>query len=187
MRRIFTFNQFNLDESSAAGNMGQTYSIPFAYTSNDPKDGYSSKSFCDDLEAVFIEKPNLRKEILEFLSSNLGISKIEELAIMPFVKVAKVIPEIERIIEAGEYEPETTMPGGGLLFIRNKIFANGGGADFYINRKGTKVEVVTEDEMGNEKVRIFDIEKFPFDRFEFTEEDKEELNALKKAKGGFSF
>jgi hypothetical protein len=79
------------------------------------------------------------------------------------------------------------MPGGGLLFIRNKIFANGGGADFYINRKGTKVEVVTEDEMGNEKVRIFDIEKFPFDRFEFTEEDKEELNALKKAKGGFSF
>ena len=94
MRRIFTFNQFNLDESSAAGNMEQTYSIPFSYTSNDPKDGYSSKSFCDDLEAVFIEKPNLRKEILEFLSSNLGISKIEELAIMPFIKLAKVIPEI---------------------------------------------------------------------------------------------
>jgi hypothetical protein len=47
--------------------------------------------------------------------------------------------EIERIIEAGEYEPETTMPGGGLLFIRNKIFTNGGGADFYINRKGTRI------------------------------------------------
>ena len=182
MRRIFTFNQFNLDESSAAGNMEQTYSIPFAYTSNDPKDGYSSKSFCDDLEAVFIEKPNLRKEILEFLSSNLGISKIEELAIMPFVNVAKVIPEIERIIEAGEYEPEKTMPGGGLLFIRNKIFVNGGGADFYINRKGTKVEVVTEDEMGNEKVRIFDVEKFPFDRFEFTDDEREELEALNRAK-----
>lgn len=186
MRRIFTFNQFNLDESSAAGNMGQTYSIPFAYTSNDPKDGYSSKSFCDDLEAVFIEKPNLRKEILEFLSSNLGISKIEELAIMPFLNVAKVIPEIERIIEAGEYEPEKTMPGGGLLFIRNKIFANGGGADFYINRKGTKVEVVTEDEMGNEKARIFDVEKFPFDRFEFTDDEREELEALNKAKNRFS-
>jgi hypothetical protein len=182
MRRIFTFNQFNLDESSAAGNMEQTYSIPFAYTSNDPKDGYSSKSFCDDLEAVFIEKPNLRKEILEFLSSNLGISKIEELAIMPFVNVAKVIPEIERIIEAGEYEPEKTMPGGGLLFIRNKIFVNGGGADFYINKKGTKVEVVTEDEMGNEKVRIFDVEKFPFDRFEFTDDEREELEALNRAK-----
>lgn len=182
MRRIFTFNQFNLDESSAAGNMGQTYSIPFSYTSNDPKDGYSSKSFCDDLEAVFIEKPNLKKEILEFLSSNLGISKIEELAIMPFVNVAKVIPEIERIIEAGEYESEKTMPGGGLLFIRNKIFVNGGGADFYINRKGTKVEVVTEDEMGNEKVRIFDVEKFPFDRFEFTDDEREELEALNRAK-----
>ena len=81
-------------------------------------------------------------------------------------------------------EPETTMPGGGLLFIRNKIFANGGGADFYINRKGTKVEVVTEDDMGNEKVRIFDIEKFPFDRFEFTEEEREELEALNRAKNG---
>ena len=82
MRRIFTFNQFNISESSAAGNMGQTYTIPFAYTSNDPKDGYSSKSFSDDLEALFVEKPNLRKEILEFLSLNLGITKIEELATM---------------------------------------------------------------------------------------------------------
>ena len=27
MRRIFTFNQFTISESSAAGNMGQTYAI----------------------------------------------------------------------------------------------------------------------------------------------------------------
>lgn len=184
MRRIYTFNEFNLSESSAAGNMEQTYSIPFAYTSNDPKNGYNSKSFSDDLEAVFVEKPNLRKEIIEFLSLNLGISKIEELAIIPFLNIAKLIPEIERIIEAGEYEPEKIMSGGGLLFIRNKIFTSGGGADFYINRKGTKVEVVSEDEMGNEKAKIFDIEKFPFDRFEFTEEEREELEALNRAKNG---
>jgi hypothetical protein len=38
--------------------------------------------------------------------------------------------------------------------------------------------------MGNEKVRIFDIEKFPFDRFEFTEEEREELEALNRAKNG---
>jgi hypothetical protein len=184
MRKIFTFNEFNLNESSAAGNMEQTYVIPFAYTSNDPKNGYNSKSFSDDLGAVFIEKPNLKKEIMEFLSLNLGILKIEELATIPFINIARLIPEIERIIEAGEYEPETTMPGGGLLFIRNKIFTSGRGADFYINRKGTKIEVVTEDETGNENVRIFDIKKFPFDRFEFTEDEREELEALSKAKNG---
>ena len=182
MKKILSFNEFNINESSAAGNMGATYSIPFAYTSNDPKDGYSSKSFCDDLQAVFIERPNLKKEILGFLSANLNISKIEDLASMPFVKIANLIPEIERIIEAGEYEPETTMPGGALLFIRNKIFTDGGGADFYINRKGTKIEVVTEDETGSERVKIFPIENFPFDRYEFTEEEIEELEALKKAK-----
>jgi hypothetical protein len=44
------------------------------------------------------------------------------------------------------------------------------------------VEVVTEDEMGNEKVRIFDVEKFPFDRFEFTDDEREELEALNRAK-----
>ncbi len=184
MKKILSFDEFSINESSAAGNMGVTYSIPFAYTSNDPKDGYSSKSFCDDLQAVFVEKPNLKKEILGFLSSNLGISKIEDIASMPFANIAKIIPEIERIIEAGEYEPETTMPGGGLLFIRNKIFVNGGGADFYINRKGTKIEVVSEDETGKEKVKIFDIDKFPFDRYEFTEDEMEELNAMKRAKLG---
>lgn len=182
MRKIFTFIEFNLSESTAAGNMEHTYTIPFAYSSNDPKNGYNSKSFSRDLDAVFIEKPNLKKEIIKFLSLNLGISRIEDLASMPFVNVAAVIPEIERIIQAGEYEPEKTMPGGGLLFIRNKTFKNGLGADFYINRKGTKVEVVTEDESGDEKVRIFDFEKFPFDRFEFTEEERKELEALNRAK-----
>jgi hypothetical protein len=182
MKRIFTFNQFNLNESSAAGNMGQTHSIPFAYTSNDPRNGYSSKSFVDDLKTVFIEKPELKNQIIQFLSDNLKISKIDDLSYIPFVHISKIISEIERIIEAGEYEPETIMPGGALLFIRNKTFKDGSGADFYINRKGTKIEVVTEDETGKEKVKIFDSLKFPFDRYEFTDEEKDELDALIKAK-----
>jgi len=99
------------------------------------------------------------------------------------VLVSRLIPEIERIIDAGEYEPEMLMPGEGLLFIRNKIFKDGSGADFYINKKGTKVEVVFDDEMGNDNAALFMVDNFPYDRFEFTEEEKEELEALVKAKG----
>jgi len=183
MRRIYTFNEFGLNESSAAGNNGQFYTIPFKYTSNDPKKGYSSKTFVDDLKSIFIEKPNLKKEIIEFLVANAEISRIDDLAIKPFSLVAKLIPEIERIIDAGEYEPEMIMPGEGLLFIRNKIFKDGTGADFYINKKGTKVEVVFDDEMGKDKAALFMADSFPYDRFEFTEEEKEELEALVKARG----
>jgi hypothetical protein len=186
MRRIYTFKEVEINESSAAGNNGQFYSIPFKYTSNDPKNGYNSKTFVDDLKSIFIEKPKLEKEITEFLVANAEISRIDDLSIKPFSLISKLIPEIERIIEAGEYEPEMTMPGGGLLFIRNKTFKDGSGADFYINKKGTKIEVVLEDDMGKDKVALFTIDNFPFDRFEFTEEEKEELEALIKAKGSNS-
>lgn len=177
MRRIFNFDQF-INESSAAGNMDKTYNIPFAYSSNDPKDGYSSKSFVDDLKSIFVEKPDLKKEITEFISSTMQISSIDQLASKPFAEIIKIIPEIERIIEAGEYEPEIKMPGGALLFIRNKMLSNGFGADFYINRHGTKIEVVTEDETGEERVYMFKAEKFPFDRFEFNDEEKRETEDL---------
>lgn len=183
MKKILDFNQFSLLESSAAGNREQTHNIPFSYTSHDPKEGYSSKSFVSDLKAIFIDKPEIKKEVIEFLSSKVGITKIDDLGDRPISFVSKLIPEIERIIDAGEYEPEVTMPGGALLFIRNKKFSDGTGADFYINRKGTKIEVVTEDNLGKEKVMVFDINNFPFDRFEFKDEEREELNALRKAKG----
>lgn len=183
MKNIKNFLEFTINESSAAGNRENTYDIPFSYTSNDPKYGYNSKSFVDDLEALFVEKPKLKKEITEFLVQNTGISKISDLAIKPFALIKDIIPEIERIISAGEYEPELVMPGGALLFIRNKIMSNGKGADFYINRKGTKIEVVTDDSNGEEKVYFFDSKSFPYDRFDFTPEEKEELQSLLKAKG----
>ena len=75
------------------------------------------------------------------------------------------------------------MPGGGLLFIRNKILDNGKGADFYINRKGTKIEVVTDNFNGEEKVIFHDSKNFPYDRYNFTQEEKEELQSIIKAKG----
>lgn len=183
MRRIYTFNEFGINESSAAGNNGQFYTIPFKYTSNDPKKGYNSKTFVDDLKSIFSEKPGIQKEITEFLVANAEISRIDDLAIKPFAMVSRLIPEIERIIDAGEYEPEMIMPGGALLFIRNKIFKDGTGADFYINKKGTKVEVVFDDDMGKDRVELFTVDNFPFDRFEFSEEEKEELEALVKARG----
>ena len=62
MKKIFTFKEFSINESTAAGNREKTYSIPFSYSSNDPKYGYNSKSFVDDLESIFIEKPELKKE-----------------------------------------------------------------------------------------------------------------------------
>ena len=177
MRRIFNFNQF-VNESSAAGNMDKTYNIPFKYSSNDPKNGYNSKSFVDDLKSIFIEKPELKKEINEFISSTMKISSLDDLAKKTFSEIIKIIPEIERIIEAGEYEPETKMPGGAILFIRNKILKNGRGADFYINRHGSKIEVVTEDEAGEERVYLFKADKFPFDRFDFTDEEVEETKSV---------
>ena len=183
MKNIRSFNDFVVNESSAAGNMGTSYKIPFKYTSNDPRYGYTSKSFVSDLESIFVEKPELKKEIISFIVQNLGISKLDELGDKPFSLISSIIPEIERIIDAGEYEPELTMPGGALLFIRNKIMSDGSGADFYINKKGTKVEVVTEDSNGNEKVVIYETTKFPFERYEFTQEEREELNSLIKAKG----
>ncbi len=183
MKKIKNFDQFSIYESSAAGNRESTYSIPFSYTSNDPRFGYSSKSFVDDLEALFIEKPSLEKEITEFLIKNTGVSRIKDLALKPFSLIKDIIPEIERIISAGEYEPELVMPGGALLFIRNKKLSSGKGADFYLNRRGTKIEVVTEDANGDEKVYFFDSKSFPYERFEFTQEEREELESLIKAKG----
>lgn len=183
MKKILTFKQFNLNESTAAGNREQTYTIPFSYSSNDPKHGYNSKSFVDDLEAIFVERPELKKEITEFLSKTTGISKIEDLSTKPFSFISGIIPEIERIISAGEYEPETIMPGESLLFMRNKKLKFGKEADFYINRKGTKIEVVTDDERGREKSEIYQSDSFPVDRYEFTDNEKEELEALLKAKG----
>jgi hypothetical protein len=183
MKNIKNFDQFSIYESSSAGSREHTYEIPFAYTSNDPKFGYSSKSFVDDLEALFVEKPSLKKEIIEFLVQNTGISRLQDLALKPFSYVKDIIPEIERIIAAGEYEPELIMPGGALLFIRNKVMSNGRSADFYINKKGTKIEVVTEDINGEEKVYFYDSNSFPYERFEFTPEEKEELQSIIKAKG----
>ena len=177
MRRIFSFDQF-INESSAAGNMDRTYSVPFAYSSNDPKDGYNSKTFVDDLESIFIEKPELKEEITKFISTTMKISSVDQLSSRPFSEIIKIIPEIERIIEAGEYEPEEAMPGGAILFIRNKMLKNGFGADFYLNSHGTKIEVVTEDETGMEKVYMFKSDKFPFERFNFTEEEKQETEDL---------
>lgn len=177
MRRIFNFNQF-INESSAAGNMNRTFKVPFAYSSHDPKVGYNSKSFYDDLNSLFIEKPEIKKEITKFIISSMGIMDLSEISKRPFSEVVKIIPEIERIIEAGEYEPETIMPGGSILFIRNKTMNNGSSADFYMNRHATKIEVVTEDESGQEKVYRFSSEKFPFDRFEFSTEEIEETKDL---------
>ena len=181
MRRIFNFNEF-LNESSAAGNMDRSYKIPLAYSSHDPKVGYNSKSFLDDLKSLFVEKPELKKEIIEFTVSSLGISDLEELGSRPFVDVIKIIPEIERIIEAGDYDPETLMPGGSTLFIRNKILKDRTSADFYINRHGTKIEVVTENETGEEKVYRFEASKFPFDRFEFSDEERRETEEIIESK-----
>lgn len=181
MRRIFTFNQY-INESSAAGNMDRTFNVPFSYSSHDPKLGYNSKSFLDDLKSLFVEKPDLKNEIQKFTIESLGISDLEDLATRPFVDVIKIIPEIERIIEAGEYEPEMVMPGGSTLFIRNKQLENGTSADFYINRYGTKIEVVTENEIGEERVYRFKASKFPFDRFKFTEEEIDETQEIIKSK-----
>lgn len=182
MRKIKNFNEFSLLESSAAGNRENTYELPFKHSSNDPKYGYNSKSFVDDLKSIFVEKPFLKKEILAFISQNIGISNIEDLANKPFSLISEIIEEIERIIEAGEYEPELTMPGGAILFIRNKIFKDGTGADFYINRKGTKIEVVLDDRNGKEKVEVHEVGRFPYDRFEFSQEEREELKSLIRAK-----
>lgn len=177
MRRIFSFNQF-INESSAAGNMDKTYNVPFSYSSHDPKEGYNSKSFVDDLESIFVEKPELKEEITKFIATTMKISSIDQLSTRPFSDIVKIIPEIERIIEAGEYEPEEKMPGGAILFIRNKILKNGFGADFYLNSHGSKIEVVTEDRSGEERVYIFKADKFPYDRFNFTEEEKQETEEL---------
>ena len=106
------------------------------------------------------------------------VSSVDQLSSRPFSEIIKIIPEIERIIEAGEYEPEEAMPGGAILFIRNKMLKNGFGADFYLNSHGTKIEVVTEDETGMEKVYMFKSDKFPFERFNFTEEEKQETEDL---------
>ena len=182
MKNIKAFKDFILNESTAAGNREETFDLPFAYSSNDPKHGYSSKSFVKDLKSIFVEKPEIKGEIIEFLLEVIGVSRIEDLETKPLSLIMKIIPEIERIIDSGEYKPEYTMPGGALLFIRDKKFKEGGSADFYINRKGTKIEVVTEDESGDEKTVQYSAEKFPYDKFEFTEEEKEELMQMVRAK-----
>ena len=182
MRRLIKFDDFSINESTAAGNRWDKYNIPFSYTSRDSREGYSSKSFADDLNAAILERPEIKKEILSYLSDQLDILKIEDIAKKPFSYVKEIIPEIERIIRAGEYEPDVTMPGGSLLFIRNKRLSDGRSVDFYINRKGTKIEVVFDGEKGDE-CKIYHSSDFPFDQYEFSDEEREEILNIIKAKG----
>jgi hypothetical protein len=132
---------------------------------------------------ALVERPELEDEIIEFISDKMGISSIEDLEKKPFSYLEVIIPEIERIISAGEYEPEVTMPGGGLLFIRNKKMEDGREADFYINRKGTKIEAVSDLPNGDEESEIYYSKDFPFEKYEFTEEEIEETKNIIKAKG----
>ena len=183
MKNILNFDAFNMNESSAAGNRDVTYDIPFKYSSNDPKYGYNSKSFVEDLESIFIESPELKREILEFLVDTFNIITINDLKDKPFSLISDIIPEIERIIDGGGYEPELMMPGEGLLFIRDKKMKEGTSVDFYINKIGTKIEVIREDENGKEISNIYNSLEFPFDEYQFTEAEIEEFEALLKAKG----
>lgn len=182
MKKILDFKNFVINESTAAGNRWEKYDIPFSYTSKDSREGYSSKSFTDDLKAAILERPEIKKEIMAYLSDTLDIVQIDDLAKKPFSYVRKAIPDIERIIRAGEYEPDLTMPGGALLFIRNKKLSDGRGVDFYINRKGTKIEVVYDGENGDES-KIYQSNDFPFGEYEFSEEEREEIENMIKAKG----
>jgi hypothetical protein len=181
MKKILDFSGF-INESTAAGNRDHTFEVPFKFSSNDPKYGYNSKSFVDDLKAVFLEKPRMKEEILKFLK-DVSIYNIDDLGAKPFSFVSQLIPEIERIIEAGDYKPDAIMPGGAILFIRDKKIEGGKMADFYLNNRGTKIEVVTDDQNGKDSVLRFHVEDFPYDQFDFTKEEKEELEALVKAKG----
>jgi hypothetical protein len=182
MKNIKDYSTFKINESTAAGNRWEKYNLPFSYSSRDTRDGYSSKAFADDLSASVLENPKIKKEILTFLSDKLDIIKIEDLAKKPFSYIKDIIPEIERIIKAEEYEPDITMPGGALLFIRGKKLSNGKKFDFYINRKGTKIEV-SYDIMGGESGKIYHSSDFPFDKYEFSKEEEEELLNMIKAKG----
>jgi hypothetical protein len=182
MKNILDFKSFSINESTAAGNRWEKYEIPFSYSSKDSREGYTSKSFTDDLNAAILERPEIKDEILAFLSDQLDIVKIEDLGKKPFSYVKEIIPEIERIIRAGEYEPDVTMPGGALLFIRNKKLSDGRTVDFYINRKGTKIEVVYDGEDG-EECKIYYSSDFPFDQYEFAKEEQEEIENMIRAKG----
>ena len=182
MKKLLYFEQF-LNESTAAGNRDESFTVPFKYSSKDSKSGYNSKSFVDDLESIILEKPELEMEIKKFLKDSLLTNNIEDLAQKPFSYIIEIIPEIERIIDAGEFEPEVTMPGGGLLFLAKKKLKNGRFADFYINRKGTKIEVSTEDDNGKEFCEIYKSESFPFEKWEFTEDEIEEVKEMLKGKG----
>jgi hypothetical protein len=181
MKNIIKFKDF-LSESTAAGNREETFNVPFKFSSNDPRFGYNSKSFVDDLKTIFLEKPHIKKEILEFLK-NVNIFEIDQLEAKPFFFVTQLIPEIEKIIEVGDYIPDAIMPGGAILFLRGKKIGGGKGADFYLNKRGTKIEVVSDGERGGEHVERFDADSFPYAQFQFTTEEKEELQALLKAKG----
>lgn len=183
MIRILTFKEFSLIESSSAGNRTQNYTIPFKYSLKDPRYNYNSTSFVEDLEAFLLEKPHLKKEILKFLMKKEKINKISDLKNKPFAFVYKLIPEIEKIIDENNYEPDIIMPGGGLLFIKNKFFKDGSSADFYINKKGTKIEVVKTNIDGTEESKIYPIKLFSTDDYEFTEEEKEKLKTILKTKG----
>jgi hypothetical protein len=185
MKKLLYFEQF-LNESTAAGNRDESFTVPFKYSSKDSKSGYNSKSFVDDLESIIIEKPELEMEIKKFLKDSLLTNNIEDLAQKPFSYIIEIIPEIERIIDAGEFEPEVTMPGGSVLFIRNKKLEDGTEADFYINRKGSKIEVVYDDEDGKEKCEIFTTSNFPFDSFNFTEDDARAFSNRPDIKINFS-
>jgi hypothetical protein len=180
MKKIIKFKDF-VNESTSAGSREETIDMPFKFSSNDPKFGYSSKSFVDDLKTIFLEKPYLKKEILSFLKS-LEIFDFKALELKPFFFIKQIIPEIERIIESGDYLPDSIMPGGAILFIRGKKLETGRSADFYLNNRGTKIEVVLEDGKGKEHVERFDVNSFPYDKFKFTKEEQEELQALIRAK-----
>lgn len=178
MKNLFNFYQF-ITESSSAGS--KIYSgIDFKFARKDLRDGYNIDDLIRDIHSYGDKNPQIMNTITQVIdqyTKNLGIQSIRDL---DRVSLDKFIEKIEKIIE-NDGEPEIIqMPSGAFLFLKDHKTPDGKICDFYINRKKTKIEIVSVDDKGEEESRLIHVDQFDPIEFGISDEDLQKFIELKE-------
>ena len=178
MNRISNFSKFILESSSAGSKFKE--SISFKFAKKDLRDGYFMDDLINDIHFYGNKTPQIKKMISQIISKyaeSFGVSSIRDL---DSTTLKEFISKVEKVIETGGAPELIEMPSGSFLFLRDHISPDGKSCDFYINRKKTKIEVVTTESGGEEESLIFKIDQFNPESFGIEGENLEKFLLLKE-------
>ncbi len=158
MRNLFNFYQFIAESSSAGSKIYQ--GINFKFARKDLRDGYNIDDLIRDIHSYGDKNPQIMDTITQVIdqyTKKLGVQSIRDL---DRISLDKFIERIEKIIE-NKGEPEIIqMPSGAFLFLKDHETPDGKICDFYMNRKKTRIEIVSVDDTGEEESRLISMDQF---------------------------